>query len=66
MKMRTMNTCCICGRKYEGYGNDPWPVEKEQGKRCCDECNMNVVVAERIKIGKEGQTRTEKKKSSKQ
>ena len=23
-----MRVCCICGKPYEGYGNDPRPVEK--------------------------------------
>ena len=32
--------CCICGKAYEGYGHNPWPV-KESG-RCCRECNYTV------------------------
>lgn len=40
------NICCICGRKFEGYGNNPYPI-KEEGV-CCDECNIRVIV-ERIK-----------------
>lgn len=39
-------TCCICGKVFEGYGNDPWPV-KEKGT-CCDKCNFEVVVPARI------------------
>ena len=38
--------CCICGKTFEGYGNDPWPV-KEEG-RCCDECNYDTVIPARI------------------
>ena len=37
---------CICGKAYEGYGHDPWPV-KESG-RCCRECNCTVVLQERM------------------
>jgi len=38
--------CCICGRKTQGYGNNPWPI-KDHGK-CCNECNEKVIKA-RIK-----------------
>lgn len=40
-------TCCICGKEFIGYGNNPSPV-KEKGK-CCDECNSTVVVPTRLK-----------------
>lgn len=40
--------CCICGCEFEGWGNNPWPV-KESGE-CCDDCNISVVLAERIKL----------------
>lgn len=39
-------TCCICGKEFIGYGNNPAPV-KEKG-RCCDECNATVVIPKRI------------------
>lgn len=39
--------CCICGKEFEGFGNNPYPV-KSEGK-CCDKCNEEVVVPERIK-----------------
>lgn len=38
--------CCICGKEFIGYGNNPAPV-KESG-RCCDECNATIVVPTRI------------------
>lgn len=38
--------CCICGKEIVGYGNNAEPVENG---RCCDECNMNVVIPTRIK-----------------
>ena len=41
-----MKRCCICGEKFEGWGNNPWPV-KEDG-RCCDYCNDAVVIPARI------------------
>jgi DNA-directed RNA polymerase subunit RPC12/RpoP len=42
--------CVICGKEFEGYGNNPWPV-KSRG-RCCDECNLNVVIPARLKMVK--------------
>jgi len=39
-------TCCICGRSFVGWGNNPWPV-KEDGE-CCDKCNMSKVLPARI------------------
>jgi hypothetical protein len=45
MKKESIKRCCICGKKYEGYGNNAEPIKKGQ---CCDECN-NEVIKERIK-----------------
>ena len=39
--------CCICGREFKGYGNDPWPV-REEGV-CCNECNWQKVTPVRIR-----------------
>lgn len=41
-----MKKCCICGKKFDGWGNNPAPA-KEKG-RCCDECNTGVVLPLRI------------------
>lgn len=38
-------TCCICGEKYEGYGNNAEPYA--HGK-CCDACNIKFVIPARI------------------
>ena len=40
--------CCICGKKKIGWGNNPWPVNNEPDARCCDNCNLYVVVPARI------------------
>jgi hypothetical protein len=46
--------CCICGKEHTGFGNNPWPVKNSEGKdfgpndRCCDECNRNIVIVERL------------------
>lgn len=37
--------CCVCGKDIKGYGNNPWPLDKREGARCCDECNSKVIAA---------------------
>lgn len=37
--------CCICGRTINGYGNNAQPYADGI---CCDECNSNYVIPERI------------------
>lgn len=46
MEKTQENICCICGRKFIGYGYNPYPV-KEEG-RCCKLCNYTVVLEERL------------------
>lgn len=38
--------CCICGKESSGYGNNPFPVSKTG--RCCDKCNIEVVIPKRL------------------
>ena len=33
--------CCICNKKYEGYGNNA--LSLKQGF-CCDGCNLLVII----------------------
>ena len=40
--------CCICGKSFNGWGNDPWPVVMDDDAECCDDCDMGVVLAARI------------------
>lgn len=42
-------TCCICGMKFIGYGNNPYPVVKDEESRCCDLCDSMVVIPARIR-----------------
>ena len=53
-------TCCICGKPFYGFGNNPDPAifdDYETGaemRLCCDLCNTSVVVPLRVmrmKIG---------------
>ena len=46
MKTEEKKICCLCGKKFEGYGNNPSPG-KEKGS-CCNECNLNTVILARI------------------
>lgn len=38
--------CCICGKIFIGYGNNPAPVKNEGV--CCDDCNRSVVIPKRF------------------
>ena len=40
--------CCICGKEFTGWGNNPYPI-KEDGE-CCRVCNISVVLPRRIKL----------------
>ena len=40
--------CCICGKKFTGWGNNPWPVVDNDNARCCDECNAKDVIPARL------------------
>ena len=42
------NICCICGETFTGYGNNPYPVVKDESARCCDDCNISVVIPARL------------------
>lgn len=40
--------CCICGREFTEWGNNPWPV-KEDGV-CCRACSFGVVLPKRMEL----------------
>ena len=42
--------CCLCGKEVEEYGNNPYPVDKIEVHKCCDDCNMNVVIPARLEL----------------
>ena len=44
--MTDRETCSICLKPYEGFGNNAYPVNEG---RCCDECNRNVVLPVRMR-----------------
>ena len=39
-------TCCLCGKAFKGYGNNPAPAADDG--RACDQCNASVVVPRRL------------------
>lgn len=45
-----LNTCCICGTQFYGFGNNPEPVvDAGDGTIvCCDPCNYRVVIPKRL------------------
>lgn len=42
----TDEICCLCGKRIEGQGNNPYPLKRTG--RCCDECNIEKVIPARI------------------
>lgn len=44
-------TCCICGKTFYGYGNDPYPM-KDEGE-CCETCQWEKVIPERYRLSNE-------------
>ena len=39
-------TCPICGKKFKGYGNNCAPLYFPE--KCCDKCNIDVIVPIRL------------------
>ena len=46
--MKPEYVCCICGKPQTGWGNNPWPVNEDENTRCCDRCNVDVVIPARF------------------
>ena len=40
--------CCICGKTFNGCGNNPYPVSKDENAKCCDQCNLDAVIPARL------------------
>ena len=49
-----MQRCCICNHPLRDFGNDPWPVVKWEGARCCDYCNEKHVIPARLEEMEDG------------
>jgi len=44
--MENIKVCCICGKQFKEWGNNPAPI-KQEGE-CCDNCNWTYVVPARL------------------
>ena len=42
-----MIKCCFCGKDIKYYGNDIRPINTSKGDRCCDACNLSIVISTR-------------------
>lgn len=49
-----MKTCCMCGQKFSGWGNNPQPFFSDgEGKyECCQECDDRFVIPVRMILGR--------------
>ena len=49
-KIPKNGTCCLCGKPYTLYGNNPYPFcDKDDDKsRCCNDCNREKVIPARL------------------
>jgi hypothetical protein len=54
--METKKVCCICGKEFTGFGNNPKGavdtnkkvIQWSESDRCCDECNHKYVLPGRM------------------
>lgn len=37
--------CSLCEEMFTGYGHNPQPIIDDINARCCDDCNMSVIIA---------------------
>lgn len=51
MKETIRKQCCLCKKKYEGYGNNAEPLKKGF---CCNECNGWKVISARLRLQTKG------------
>ena len=48
MSKEEEHICCICGKRFKGYGNNPEPAKTVEEGVCCNACNETVVMRARI------------------
>ena len=44
--------CCICGKEYTHYGNNPYPLTDDKNARCCKSCDSLYVSTARLMAGR--------------
>ena len=49
---RQEKKCCLCGKTFVGWGNNPYPLcdKTDTESRCCDDCNVKYVIPARIAL----------------
>lgn len=70
--MEDKKVCCICGKEFTGYSNNPSPLKDKDGKDypegsvCCKECDIELVTPAKInRFFEELDSEINKKKTSK-
>lgn len=58
--MNEKHVCCICGKEFIGFGNNPYPL-KEEGL-CCNKCNEKVIEARIVMLYSKGSEQDAKDK----
>lgn len=48
-EMTKVKKCCICGCEFTGWGNNPWPVVKDEDSECCNDCDSMYVLPARLR-----------------
>lgn len=48
--MEEKGICCLCGRKYDHYGHNPYPLDLREDARCCYDCNEHSVLPARFAL----------------
>ena len=54
--MDQIKKCCLCGKEFKGWGNNPYgalnqksePIAWKDTDCCCDDCNINIVIPGRM------------------
>lgn len=40
--------CSICGKEFNGEGNNINPILSKNGNKCCNQCNEDIVIPTRL------------------
>ena len=40
--------CCFCNATIDGYGNSIRPLFRGRNARCCDKCNLDIIIPFRM------------------
>lgn len=51
---KKVSFCSICNGPFCGIGNNPQPILADPDARCCDNCNLHMVLPERMRLLQQG------------